>query len=1040
MQSTYSKKTTINCYRFISALFLFIAASCSGGTDSGFLRFADGTLNGWTTDNPAVWAVQFNPPYNTNAGDPNCYVVTSLGKGESGTGTLRSSQFTITHDIQKFLLAGADGTAAGTNDGNKVFLLLKSYPDGRVLRKQRPPGTHKLVPVEWHTSDLIGKSVYLELVDNNPQLNPAGYAWIGLADYHQQGWDLLKNPVKCSLAGLKIDAGAETTYSRTMPFLAISPDKRTQTARIISADTETIPVGSAAKTLYLLGMTNEGWENGVAFWPEHPELRITRDDQVYVGSKIGDVEIKYADGTSDSVPLIMGATAWFYGWWAHYPEPFKSRQDYADKWQKHTKLREDKMQITADKRHQRYFLAITPQNKVIRDIVICDNTSLRGRPMISAITLVGAMPAANLQSFGECRVDADDSKSLVKSAHLDDWKVDLEAMSDILYTSDVQLPKKVELIDFPKGLDAARIRLLGGREADMLSNIWVANLAQIAEKKFNAKTGFFRESEPGCPSYGGYTGVGTWTPVGQYAHMAFARCSDHYATVALRCLNDEGRLTSYVDYCDKYLYYYRHNHDPNQGPPNTGFDADHYPADAPPHWSFVLNNPLEAVPSSINEIPGNEEMDGHGATIVGRWYSWRVLGMPAGEWLTKPRQEIYGKSRWDSSRDAAEFICWLMDYTGRDVIYSEGEATGWGAGRLPQGMERETDPAKIKQNYANADMYEPYPTYVCMIALKCSAQMAEAVGDTKLAEKWRVYSQRLHDGMIRLLATGDHNFRTWRISPNAVLPTPQDSLVQVWFAMYLDGLDPLRLDPVMTPITRNTLQDRLALHSGYNAALGMGYGLGWLAQSALILDEMDDAGKLLTNIARYSYDKNMDYVDLKQGIDWKKWLWLVPEGTNILPDGRWHRVGDLSNGANQGIVLHAIEQCAGIDDTNPKDLKIMPRVPRSMTGIVVENFQAIVPKGSGFGKTELRYSYNLKPLSFVLKSDSVLPQLSIRLGPFSEADAKKITGNFKKHGITNSRIDISGRFDGSKARWIWIERLQNVTSIDVKESGKIAVK
>jgi len=44
-----------------------------------------------------------------------------------------------------------------------------------------------------------------------------------------------------------------------------------------------------------------------------------------------------------------------------------------------------------------------------------------------------------------------------------------------------------------------------------------------------------------------------------------------------------------------------------------------------------------------------------------------------------------------------------------------------------------------------------------------------------------------------------------------------------------------------------------------------------------------------------------------------KMAMAIPEGSNILPDGSWHRIGDLSNGANQGITLHALELCAGID-------------------------------------------------------------------------------------------------------------------------------
>jgi hypothetical protein len=195
---------------------------------------------------------------------------------------------------------------------------------------------------------------------------------------------------------------------------------------------------------------------------------------------------------------------------------------------------------------------------------------------------------------------------------------------------------------------------------------------------------------------------------------------------------------------------------------------------------------------------------------------------------------------------------------------------------------------------------------------------------------------------------------------------------------------------------------------------------------------MDDAGKLLTNIARYSYDKNMDYVDQKRGIDWRKWLWLVPEGTNVLPNGRWHRVGDLSNGANQGIVLHAIEQCAGIDDTNPKELKIMPRVPDTLKGIVVENFQALVPKDGGLTKTKITYRYEPKPLSFKLDSERVLPQLSIRLGPFSESDAQKTAMILKNRKITTIRLETSGHSNHDKAWWIWIENLRDVTSFEIK--------
>jgi len=844
------------------------------------------------------------------------------------------------------------------------------------------------------------------------------------------------------LYAVKIDNGAVPVLCRTVPFLAAQPERRGHTRRIIENTAETIPIGTSAETLYLLGMINEGWDYGVAHWGYHPELQTKRTDQVYIGSRIGEIEIRYAGAASDRIPLVIGATAWFVAQWAHGPthnvkepvkEPFASRPEFAAVLEQSLRIREDPRAASNDTRHIHYFLAVKPRNKLIESIVIHDNPDLRGRPLVSAITVAGAKPADRLEAFGRYRVDASDLKPAIKAATSGDWSKDLEALANILYTSESDLPKKVKLIDFPDGLDATRIRFIGGTKADMLSNMWVANLTQMDEK-FKSDTGYFHETGPSCPWYGGYYGIGTWAPIGVYRRGAWARCAEHYGTVALRCINDPRRTTTFVDFCDKWLYYHRTNHDPDKGPPNDDFDVKRYPVDAPPHWNFPIDGPLPfGVPAQVNEIPGAEVMDGQGAAIVARWVAWRLMGAPKGKWLTAPRKDIYGKSRWDSTRDATEFICWLMDYTGRDVIWSEGELTGWGGwGHLiPRGMAKEPDPAKIRRNYANADMYEPYPTYACLTALRCSAQIAEATGDTKRARRWRDYADRLQAGMIRLLAVGDRNFRTWRVSPYSILPSFQDSLVQAWFSIYLDGLDPQRLHPEMTQITRNTLKRQLNQPYGHAPVLGMGYGIGWLTKTTLILDEMDDAGPLLVNIARYCYDKNMNYADEKRGIDWRKWLWLIPEGTNILPDGRWYRICDLSNGANQGITMHALELCAGVDDTDPHNLKIIPRVPEPLTGIEVSNFFVLVPEGKGLATARISYRYE-KNTQFSLKSNRPLPTFAVRFGPFAEKKtARRVLDNTSFPTGSTQRIEASGRFKGKDAWWLWVEGLRNVKEIEI---------
>ncbi len=1012
------------------------------------LCFRSGSFEGWVVEGDGTWEISPSPPASTTPDAPPKYMVNSLTKGGEGkTGLLRSPVFTLSSPIQSFSIAGADGTEVNTNDGDSNYILLRAHPDGAVLRKTRPPGQAIAVNARWVVADLIGRQVYLEVVDGNPGRNPRGFGWIGFGDYQQVELPIGEPTIRDDLYGLEIDGGAEIILCRSIPFLALHPDQRKGTRRITDGSSETIPVGANAEAIYLLGMINEGWDYGLAHWGEHPETLKVRNDQIFIGKKIGDLEIVYADGVEDSLPLVIGATAWFVAQWCHGPthgvakpvmEPFASRPDYMEVLRRSLKIQEDYEPASDSTRHQHYYLAIKTRQAVIESINIRDNPEVRGKPLVSAVTLATAHHSEKMRNFGLWKADKTDLTPRVEPAHLDDWSQDLNALSRTLYTREEDLPDKVDLIPFSENLEAARIRFLGDRWADMLTNIWTANM-ELIDKKFDRESGVFHESVPEGPWYGGYSGIGTWGPIGVYytKGACWNRCSDHYATLAMRLMGDKQRVKHYVDVVDKYLYFYRDNHDPPNGPANDGLNVSRYPKGAPPHWSFQVDNPL-GMAWEINEIPGNEEMDGHGATMVGRWVAWRKLGAPTRGWLTTPRHDVYGKSPWDSTRDAAEFICWFMDYTGMDVVFSEGETTGWAArdakGDLllvPKGMKDETDPLRIRKNYANSNLYEPYPTWLCCVGLRCSAQIADAVGDASSAFRWRAYADRLQEGMYRLLKVGDHNKFSWRVSPYSVYPSFQDSLVHAWFSIYYDGYDPMRWDEDMTSITRNTLERQFSQPHGPNAVLAMGYGQGWLTKAALLLDDMDNAGLALSALAKYVYDKNMNYVDPQHGIDWSRWLWIIPEGTNIMPDGSWYRIGDLSNGANQGPPLHALEVCAGIDDTRPQDLKIMPRVPDLLTGIEINRFPVLIPEGDGLTDAFVDYIFE-RPGHIILNASRVLPRLSLRLGPYESEEAAR---SALKNGVfpsgSKSRVEASGRFHQGPAWWVWIEGLSYISTLEI---------
>lgn len=233
----------------------------------------------------------------------------------------------------------------------------------------------------------------------------------------------------------------------------------------------------------------------------------------------------------------------------------------------------------------------------------------------------------------------------------------------------------------------------------------------------------------------------------------------------------------------------------------------------------------------------------------------------------------------------------------------------------------------------------------------------------------------------------------------------------------------------MTGTSVNTLRRQLALPCGYAPVQAM-IELGWLAEAALLLDALDDAGPLLANIGRYCFDKNMDYVDAQRGLDWRKWQWLVPEGVNLMPDGRWYRIGDLTNGANLGPVMHALELAAGVDDATPADVRVMPRAPDPLQGIEVEGFPVLVPEGDGLGSARLRYTFR-KPCSLRLTSDRPLPALSVRLGPFTEMEVRECAARLQRPPESSVRVEQSGRSGAEDAWWVWVEELKDVTTLSL---------
>jgi len=165
----------------------------------------------------------------------------------------------------------------------------------------------------------------------------------------------------------------------------------------------------------------------------------------------------------------------------------------------------------------------------------------------------------------------------------------------------------------------------------------------------------------------------------------------------------------------------------------------------------------------------------------------------------------------------------------------------------------------------------------------------------------------------------------------------------------------------------------------------MGYGQGFVTQSALSLDRMHDATTMLDWAAKEIYDpRNGSFV--------------VPEGVQIDPTGRfWYKIGDLGNGVQEGEIVKTLRIVMGVDDTRPDRLQFFPRMPYDWKQIAVERYP-IVFESSGALKAAF-LSYTLKrsgnAMDLRISADENLGPVAMRLGPFakqSEAHDVRVNG------------------------------------------------
>lgn len=156
--------------------------------------------------------------------------------------------------------------------------------------------------------------------------------------------------------------------------------------------------------------------------------------------------------------------------------------------------------------------------------------------------------------------------------------------------------------------------------------------------------------------------------------------------------------------------------------------------------------------------------------------------------------------------------------------------------------------------------------------------------------------------------------------------------------------------------------------------LTMGYGQGFVSQSALLLDRMRDATVMLNWLAKEIYDPRLG-------------SFIVSEGVQIDPTGQfWYRFGDLGNGVQEAEIIKTLRLVLGVDDTQPGRTRFYPRMPYEWSEMAVEKYPVLFQGSGKLQAASLHYKLvrSGDGMELQIGADKDLGPIELRLGPFAK--------------------------------------------------------
>ena len=785
-------------------------------------------------------------------------------------------------------------------------------------------------------------------------ISDGGYAWIGVNNINA-GKDFNVNFKEKNIPkNWKVVTQGQEKIENVLGI----PFYLLKPAESAFAENEDIEIDCNIKAdkIFLLGLINSV-DQGQPLWaPPNYSNRF------FIGDVIGTILINYQDGTTDEVPLKLGYTAWWYSC-ANGTEPYKSDA-------KARKIRDEVLKVKFVNRPngQANLLVLKPQPKKIKSLVLKNNKAKVGYPLLTGITF--EKNVAGISNFELTNIH------IVSTKKFDEKKIEkeLDKLRSTIYTCDADF-ENIEPYKIPKDFKGPKINFSGSVFADVITRIYYASTHDMDAKIDD--DGVFHTSTKNAAQFGMYTGFGPWfLGHGSYNKDAWSRDAGRVLMEVGEFGYDKQMLAS-CDWFNKKLMWY-----PAQFP-GTNINGKPLPG----HWVQNANKPgahrVVPMPTGF----GNLENDGHGLMMMAQYKGWLADG----------KTKKYLENSWTNFNEAAEYICWLFD---------------------------NPDISKAKENRLFSDTegeishYSLYCDFPCYLGMLGYAEMAEAIGKTNSAKRWRKYAAKLEDGFNNYYPKNDATYGDiWDAKKAADWRYEHSSLAPVILWADIHSFDMKEMPKDWLERSKRTYKRQIKqCVPEYASGVSMGYGHGFITQGALLLDEMKDSAELINWTAKLTYFKGYK-------------PYIIPESCEVDETGKWwHRTGDLGNAVQEAENLKSIRLMVGVEDLDAEKIRILPRLPRDFTKLEVEKYPIMVSRNGKIKKEFIKFlSYERSPKKdiFKISLEDKLKSLAIRLGPYP-LKTKEV-----KVRINGGKEFLKKTFTSGDSRWIWIKDLSTEKKYEI---------